>query len=39
MGILPGENPYLIEGRSPEEIIPNNILKVLKEIILTHQIN
>ena len=32
IGILPGENANLIEGRSPEEIIPNNILKVLKEI-------
>lgn len=32
IGIMPGENSKLIEGKSPEEIIPKEILKTLKNI-------
>ena len=32
IGIMPGENASLIEGKTPEEIIPKEILKTLKNI-------
>ena len=32
IGIMPGENASLIEGRTPEDIIPKGILKQLKNI-------
>ena len=30
MGIIPGDNSDLIEGKNIEQIIPNSILSVLK---------
>ena len=32
IGILPGENPSLIEGKTPEEIIPKKILEAFQSI-------
>lgn len=32
IGIMPGENASLIEGKTPEDIIPKDILRTLKEI-------
>ena len=32
LGIMPGENSSLIEGKTPDEIIPPKILKTLQSI-------
>ena len=36
MGIMPGENASLIEGKDEEEIIPSVILEQLKKNIMNN---